>query len=288
MCTRGYESIIINVSTCRTYVALRILLGLEALNDQTTWDNSQYRKVQGFVYDKLIANTEFKDIHNLKSYKLFCFSNIFPLGLMKRGQLRHLLFSSPNNDLVKSVFSHIKENLMDNKEIDIGEQQYHIRSLELLDTRIVSNRCVIRTSTPVSVRIPQQSYSHYNISKEEQKEKFMYYRSNLPQGIFLTLIMNNMKSKYEYFYKRHIDGDIESMIDSIIFLKEVVIHLPIEDYTIKVPASFWRFYFNGLDTEFKKRFLNFILDVGIGERNSAGLGFLNVEEGARTVRLARM
>jgi CRISPR-associated endoribonuclease Cas6 len=264
---------------------LRILLGLEALSDQTAWDNSQYRKVQGFVYDKLIANTEFKDIHNLKSYKLFCFSNIFPPSLVKRGQLRHLLFSSPNNDLVNSVFSHIRENLMDNKEIDIGEQQYHIKSLELLETRITSNRCVIRTSTPVSVRIPQRSYSNYNISKEEQKEKFIYWRSNLPQEIFLTLIMNNMKSKYEYFYKRHID-DIESIIDSITFLKEVVIHLPIEDYTIKVPASFWRLYCSDLETDFKRRFLNFILDVGIGERNSAGLGFLNVEEGARTVRLA--
>jgi CRISPR-associated endoribonuclease Cas6 len=149
---------------------LRILLGLEALSDQTAWDNSQYRKVQGFVYDKLIANTEFKNIHNLKSYKLFCFSNIFPPSLVKRGQLRHLLFSSPNNDLVKSVFSYIRENMMDNKEIDIGEQQYHIKSLELLETRITSNRCVVRTSTPVSVRIPQRSYSIYNISKEEQKD----------------------------------------------------------------------------------------------------------------------
>jgi CRISPR-associated endoribonuclease Cas6 len=279
-------TIIINVSTCRKYVSLRILLGLEALSDQTAWDNSQYRKVQGFIYDKLIANTEFKDIHNLKGYKLFCFSNIFPPSLVKRGQLRHLLFSSPNNDLVKSVFSQTKENLMDDdKEINIGEQQYNIKSLELLETRITSNRCIIRTSTPVSVRIPQRSYSNYNIDKEKQKESFIYWRSDLPQEIFLNLIINNMKSKYEYFYKRHV-GDIESIIESITFLKEVVIHLPIEDYTIKVPASFWRLRFKELQSEFKRRFLNFMLDVGIGERNSAGLGFLNIEEGARTIRLA--
>jgi CRISPR/Cas system endoribonuclease Cas6 (RAMP superfamily) len=31
-----------------------------------------------------------------------------------------------------------------------------------------------------------------------------------------------------------------------------------------------------------------ILDTGIGERNSVGLGFLNVEEGARTIRLTRV
>ena len=38
---------------------MRILLELEALNDQNIWDASEYHKVQGFVYDKLIANTDF-------------------------------------------------------------------------------------------------------------------------------------------------------------------------------------------------------------------------------------
>jgi CRISPR-associated endoribonuclease Cas6 len=266
---------------------LRILLDLEALSDQTVWDSSQYRKVQGFIYDKLIGDTEFKNIHNLKTYKLFCFSNIFPPAIVKCGELRHLLFSSPNNQLVTSVFSHIRENLMSDKVVNIGEQQYRIKALELLQTRIVDNRCIIRTSTPVSVRIPQRSYSDYNISKEEQKENFMYWRSNMPQDIFLTLIMNNMKSKFEHFYRRRINN-IESIIGSLALIKEVVIHIPVENYTIKVPASFWRLYFDNLETEFRRRFLNFILDTGIGERNSVGLGFLNVEEGARTTRLARV
>ena len=63
---------------------LRILLNLEALNDQQVWNPSEYHKVQGFVYDKLIANTEFKEIHNLKSYKFFCYSNIFPQNIFKK------------------------------------------------------------------------------------------------------------------------------------------------------------------------------------------------------------
>ena len=266
---------------------MRILLDLEALSDQTAWDSSQYRKVQGFVYDKLVANTEFKDIHNLKTYKLFCFSNIFPPSLVKSGELRHLLFSSPNNQLAHAIFSYIRENLMSDKVINIGEQQYRIKSLELLETRITAKRCIIRTSTPVSVRIPQRSYSEYNISKEEQKKDFMYWRSNMSQDIFLTLITNNMKSKFEHFYRRRI-GNIGSMIRSSSLIKEVVIHITVGNYTIKVPASFWRFYFDDLNTEFRQSFLHFILDTGIGERNSAGLGFLNIEEGARTICLARV
>jgi len=263
---------------------VRILLDLEALNDQKVWDASEYHKVQGFVYDKLIANTEFRDIHNLNTYKFFCFSNIFPPTMVKTGQLRHLLFCSPDLHLVKSAFLHIKQNLIEN-EINIGDQQYRIKASELLETKVTDGSCIIRTSTPVSIRIPEKAYDIYNINEEDRKPKFLYWRSNLSHDIFLTMVLNNMKSKYKDFYK--IDScNMESAIQLIILLKEVVIHTPVADYTAKIPASFWRFHFNNLNNE-QTDFLNFALDTGIGERNSAGLGFLNVEEGAKTLRLER-
>jgi len=266
---------------------LRILLNLEALNDQQVWNPSEYHKVQGFVYDKLIANTEFKEIHNLKSYKFFCFSNIFPPSIVKKGQIRNLLICSPNEDLIKSIFSYIKNNIIHDKVVNIGEQQYYIKSLELLEAKIIDDSCVLRTSTPVSIRIPEKAYSIYKIHEEDRKKKFLYWRSNLSPDIFLALVLNNSRSKYSQFYKQDINNNIQSIIQSIVLLKEIVIHIPIDGYTIKIPASFWRFHFTNLNNEYKK-FLNFMLDTGIGERNSAGLGFLNVEEGARISRLVRI
>ena len=67
---------------------MRILLELEALNDQNIWDASEYHKVQGFVYDKLIANTKYRGMHDSNTYKFFCFSNIFPSTLVKSGQIQ--------------------------------------------------------------------------------------------------------------------------------------------------------------------------------------------------------
>jgi CRISPR-associated endoribonuclease Cas6 len=268
---------------------LRILLDLEALNDQQVLSASEYHKIQGFVYDQLISNTDFKGIHNLKSYKFFCFSNIFPPSIVKAGQIRHLLLSSPNTDLINSIFSYIKDNLIDDKIVDIGEQQYHIKSLELLEVKIVDESCVIRTSTPVSVRMSEKSYSIYKIQNEDRKKKFLYWRSNLSPDIFLALIINNALSKYKEFYKKDINKeDIQSIIQSTVLLKEVVIHIPIDTYTIKIPASFWRFHFINLKNEYNKEFLEFLLDTGIGERNSAGLGFLNAEDGVKMLRLARI
>lgn len=176
------------------------------------------------MYDKLIGNTEFRDIHDSNTYKFFCFSNIFPPSMVKRGQLRHLLVSSPDFQLVKSVFSHIKENLIENEVINIGEQQYRIKSSELLETRVTGSNCTIRTSTPVSVRIPEKAYPIYNINEEDRKHKFLYWRSNLSHDIFLTLVLNNIKSKYTHFYRTD-SCNIESAVQLIILLKEIVIHI---------------------------------------------------------------
>jgi CRISPR-associated endoribonuclease Cas6 len=264
---------------------LRILLDLEALNDQKVWGASEYHKVQGFVYDKLIANTEFRDIHNSNTYKFFCFSNIFPPAIVRVGQIRHFLFCSPDPHLVKSVFSYIKENLIEKCVINMGDQQYRLKSSELLETKVTERSCIIRTSTPISIRIPERAYDIYNINTEYRKPKFLYWRSNLSHDIFLTMVLNNLKSKYDEFYKTA-SCNIESAVELIILLKEIVVHIPIARYTAKIPASFWRFHFNNLKNEHRD-FLNFALDAGIGERNSAGLGFLNVEEGAKTVRLEK-
>jgi hypothetical protein len=52
-----------------------ILLDLEAIKDEKVWEASEYQ-VQGFVYDKLIANTEFKDIPFHRSCTLSEICNI--------------------------------------------------------------------------------------------------------------------------------------------------------------------------------------------------------------------
>ncbi len=264
---------------------MRILFELKAINDQNVWDASEYHKVQGFVYDKLIANTKFYDMHDSNTYKFFCFSNIYPPVIVKSGQIRHLLFSSPNIDLVNSIFTYAKDNLIDNRIINIGDQQYHLKSLELLETRVVGKSCIIRTSTPITIRIPEKAYPFYNIQEHDRKKKFIYWRSNLPHDIFMKMMLNNIKSKFKHYF--NIDAsNFESAIQLFILLKEVVIHLPMDRYTAKIPASFWRFNFNNLNDDHRD-LLNFALDTGFGERNSSGLGFLNVEEGARIARLQR-
>lgn len=263
---------------------MRILFELESINDHTVSNTNDYHKFQGFVYDELIRKTDFEGIHESKTYKFFCFSNIFPPSMAKSGELRYFLFSSPNKSLIKSVFS--KSNLMLDSTINIGDQQYRLKSLKLLEMQIIGKRCIVRTSTPISVRIPERMYTQYNIPNEQRKNNFLYWRTNLSFEIFRDSIENNMRSKYKFFYNK--DFAIKDpIIQAYALIKEVVIHISVDNYTVKVPASFWRFYFENLNNE-RMNFLNFIFDSGMGERNSMGLGFLNVEEGAKISYLERI
>ena len=80
---------------------MRLILKLYAKNDQIDV-SKDYHKLQGVVY-KLIKNSNQGYIHNKYGYKFFCFSNIFPPGDMKAGDLRNFIISSPNKNLINSL-----------------------------------------------------------------------------------------------------------------------------------------------------------------------------------------
>ncbi|HET7644243.1 MAG TPA: hypothetical protein VFK40_12090, partial [Nitrososphaeraceae archaeon] len=110
---------------------MRILIGLQSLNNHIL-DHQNYHKLQGFVYEQLISKTSFKDIHNTKTYKYFSYSNIFPNSIVKSGEIKYLIFSSPNYQLIQSIFKIIENILFNETIISIGEQQYKINSAVLI------------------------------------------------------------------------------------------------------------------------------------------------------------
>lgn len=262
---------------------MRILIELESLKDQTI-GTMDYHKIQGFVYSFLIGSTYHSHIHNHKNYKFFCFSNIFPPSPTKVGDKRYILFASPMRALVEAIFAFIKEIWELELPINIGEQSYKLVSASLLKLH-VSSKCVIRTSTPVTVRLPQSRYNHFHVPNMHRKQKFLYWRRNLPVDIFIELVESNINKKFSLFK----DNKCEFIpfIDEFVFLKEVIVHIPVGNTTLKIPASFWKFYFTNLDRA-QQELVEFALDCGLGERNSFGLGFINAEQGVNITYLRRV
>jgi len=241
---------------------MRILMELRANNDQTI-DHMIYHKLQGFVYGTLISSTPFKNLHDSSSYKFFSYSNIFPpMPLVKSGDHRYLLLGSPNHEFIKSVSRTVKAIIECGKTVNIGDQTYTLVSARLIKHRINSTKCVIQTSTPIMGRIPEKSYSQFQIPVQYRKAKFLYWRRYLPADILIKLIEDNMRRKYESFYNIKIDykiNDTFHMIEEFTFIKEVIVHLPIGYSTLKVPTSFWKFHCDTSGPE-QRRILHFILD----------------------------
>lgn len=253
---------------------MRVLIDLIASKDQTI-EKMQYHKLQGFVYKNLINSSPFRELHDLKTYKYYCYSNIFPPSSTKKGERRFLIFSSPNKYLVDSIFSTIGQYIENKNTINIGDMSFVPSSARLLKKNTYfANKSLVVTSTPITVRLPEKCYSQYFIPSTMQKPKFIYWRSNLSSSILIKLLEDNIKKKYEHFFDIKLDNDF-SFISEFELLKETIIHLPVSNSTIKIPASFWKFQF---DTSNRKNqdIFNFILDCGLGERNSYGFGFLNM------------
>jgi CRISPR/Cas system endoribonuclease Cas6 (RAMP superfamily) len=62
---------------------MRILIERNSMNDQSI-EIMQYHKLQGFIYSKLINQSQFKDIHDLKTYKyVFFIKYVNKLGVFR-------------------------------------------------------------------------------------------------------------------------------------------------------------------------------------------------------------
>ena len=180
---------------------MRILIELNSINDQSI-EIMQYHKLQGFIYSKLINQSQFKGIHDLKTYKYYCYSNIFPPSPSKVGEKRFLLFSTPNPNLINSVYNIIRE-LVDNRSvINIGNQTYQIICAKMLKISTCNNKCYVKTSTPLTMRLSEKGYPKFSIPINLQKKKFIYWRSSLSSSILIKLLEENIKKKYESFSEK--------------------------------------------------------------------------------------
>lgn len=240
---------------------MRLLISLKSLNS-CAYDVHYYNKLQGFVYSHL--RNFYPKIHDKKSYKFFCFSNIFPIGDIKEGSARKLLISSPDNTLIKLLNENIPE------KISVGEMLFEVTEKTLIESKLNFLPSRIISATPIIIRIPQRKYQEYGI---ESDKNYIYWRKTYPFNVFVKQLEENLIKKYNEFYKT----DIEEfpIFEQFIFKKETCNHVFIKNKETKIIGSIWEFIFSNLN-KYQEKILNFGLDCGLGERNSLGFGFMNL------------
>ena len=210
--------------------------------------------IQGFIYSLLKNDESFSEYHNTFGFKFFNFSNIFPVSDFEKNSLKKLIISSPNDDLIKSMYTQLK-----------NRSSFRLKNykMELLKVEILRNKKCSKfiSSTPIV------------LYENNVDNRYYSFKQNPDFNFFFKRLKDNAIKKYNAFYGT--DFELDSELFTIFeFGREVSIRLVKNNNKFIVIGSLWK------DLEFdltsqNKDFYNFLFDNGLGEKNSLGFGFLN-------------
>jgi len=230
---------------------MRILLKFKA-EDNIKYDYINKHTLQGLIYS-LLNNTPFENYHNMKGFKFFSFSNIFPVSNLKKGESKSIIISSPKQGFISILSKELK-----NKDyFYLGKYKMEIEQIKVFQPKF--NRRFI-TSTPI-VLFENNVNNHYYSLKNSNDFLF-----------FLERVKDNALKKYNSYYGENyqFDGNI---FDRFEYNREVAIRVKKEDKMFIIIGTLWKNLekFN-MDN---KKFYKFIMDCGLGEKNSLGFGMVN-------------
>ncbi|MBI4896716.1 MAG: CRISPR-associated endoribonuclease Cas6 [Candidatus Aenigmarchaeota archaeon] len=215
-----------------------------------------------------MKETPYGLLHDKTGPKFFCFSNIFPGGqkeIIEEGQQKRLLISSPSETLLNVLV----ESLHQNRELNIGDMQFSCTSVQKLPSKITSN-CVIKTATPIIIRIPQYRYAEYGIHSQYT---YAFWKPEHDFNAFLKQLSENIIKKYNEYHKAALED--QPLFQQFMYDGSYPIHPVIDHQEQTFIGSYWKFVFSGLTKE-QQTILQFAVDCGFGELNSMGFGFVNV------------
>ncbi|MHA1222284.1 MAG: CRISPR-associated endoribonuclease Cas6 [Candidatus Heimdallarchaeaceae archaeon] len=212
--------------------------------------------IQGFIYG--LFKSEEKKVyikHDSKQFKFFCFSDIFPFGNFKPHIIKKLIISSPSKTFIKALY----HNISPKKEFHLGGCPVDKIDVKIFDLK------------PSSEFI---SGSPIVLYKDNQKNEYFSFKKHGDLNFFLNRLQDNALKKYNIFYKEELVVEHELFSDCE-FSKEVVIPNRKGNRSFIHIGSTWKKIGTSYLDKKLVKFYKFIMDAGLGEKNSMGFGFLN-------------
>jgi CRISPR-associated endoribonuclease Cas6 len=253
---------------------MRILIELSARAD-TAYDNSYHHKLRGRIW-RALDGTEYDEIHDKNQPKPVTYSNPFPPGDMEEGDERTLLIASPDEELL----AHVAADLKDDRELNIGEMPFTVEGLSPLspDVGEPGTSGTLESGTGVLVRIPPWRFDEYGIDSDHDQAEF--WRPEHTMEPFINQVESNLDRKHDLYCPDYLPGpsDVDGdLFDGYELIKTFALPVtPTQGERETWVLSKWRLDYTVRDDD-HRRHLNLTLDVGLGERNSLGFGFINIQ-----------
>lgn len=249
-----------------------MLVRLRARAD-TAYDNAYHHKLRGRIW-KALEGTKYDAIHDENRPKPFTYSNPFPPGDMEEGDSRTLLVASPD----EALLAHVAADLKDEPELNIGEMPFTVEEISPLDPDVGEPGAsgTLESGTGVVVRIPPWRFEEYGINHDHEEAEF--WRPEHTIEPFRNQIEANLDKKHSLFCPDYLPGPSEcsgSLFDGYELIKTFALPVtPTQEQQETWVLSKWKLDYTVRDDD-HRRHLNLTLDVGLGERNSLGFGFMN-------------
>ncbi len=223
----------------------------------SSYDSITKHGVQGFVYS-LMRDSDYERLHDKKTFKFFCFSDIRPPVDFEIGNEYWLAISSPDKIMIKFLASKIKER--DVITIN-GTQFFHEE--KMLNPKLW--RLWI-TGSPVV------------LYEDNRSGKYFSFRRNKNLFFYLERLKDNAIKKYRIFSGEKdfwFDGPI---FDRMIYRKDVAVKMRKAGEEFIIIGSEWKLLHKFRIEPGLRKFYKFLFDAGLGEKNSLGFGFVNKYE----------
>lgn len=212
--------------------------------------------IQGLIY-YLLQNSEYSEIHDKPRFKFFTFSDLYPAGDFYPNKEKTLVISSPNPYFIRAI----EENLR--------EMEYIY--LSTLPCKIIS----VRIFKPKPSKI-FRSGSPLVLLKDKNKGIYFSLRDHGDRKFLLDRVKENAVKKYNAYYDDELSLNDEEIFDRWVLKKEVAVQMAMKGKKFLIIGSVWKRLEKMYIPKHLRRFYNFIMECGIGEKNSLGFGFLNV------------
>ncbi|MBX0305715.1 CRISPR-associated endoribonuclease Cas6 [Haloarcula salinisoli] len=243
----------------------------------TAYQNDYHHKLRGRLWDAL-ADTKYDRRHDDGEPPGFAYSNPFPPHDMEAGDDRKLLVASPEEELLAQVAA----DLLEEPELNIGEMPFYVDDITSLspDVGEPGTRGTIETGTGLLVRIPPWRCEEYGID-HPGGETAVFWRPKHSMAPLRKQLEDNLDQKHDRFAHDHLPGpsDVDGdLFDGYELIKTFAVPVTVtEGQEMTYVLSKWKFEYTVQD-DHHRRHLNLALDCGLGERNSLGLGFVNITD----------
>ena len=232
---------------------MRLKIVLDPIGTFEYKDINEYL-IQSTIYS-FLKDSDFRQMHDMTTFKFFCFSNIHPINDYKEGEYKNLLISSPIKPLINFIYDKIEKNSI----IRIGTHKFKIVEKKKFDLKFNSK---FITTTPIVLYKDNKTNTYFSFKRDNNLD------------FFLNRIKENALKKYNAFYDENLNFE-GHIFDRLIFRKDVVVTLRKHQNDFIIIGTQWKLLEKMYIPKDLRKFYKFILDCGLGEKNSMGFGFIN-------------